>query len=119
MITGYEIHMGKTEFDDLACQRIDLASFSSMFHMADQTLEGLCAANGRIWGTYLHGVFHNDEFRRQWLNMMRSQRGLAAIQDILPFAARQVIAFDRLADETRKSLDMQLIYDIAGLPSHP
>lgn len=118
-ITGYEIHMGRTEIDDLDDQRERIASLSPLFHMADQTSEGLCDANGRIWGTYLHGVFHNDEFRRQWLNILRGRRGLSDIQDVLSFAARQVTAFDRLADETRKSLNMQLIYDIAGLPNIP
>ena len=29
-----------------------------------------------IGGTYLHGIFENDEWRRQWINKVRQQKGL-------------------------------------------
>jgi len=111
-ITGYEIHMGQTI-------RLDgkKESVYPLFQMSDHRAEGLASANGQVWGTYLHGVFHNDVFRRQWLNQIRTRKGLRAIEDIVPFADRQQLAFDRLADETRNSMNIALIYEIAGLPA--
>jgi len=29
-----------------------------------------------IGGTYLHGIFENDEWRRQWINKIRQKKGL-------------------------------------------
>ena len=29
-----------------------------------------------IGGTYLHGIFENDEWRRQWINKVRRKKGL-------------------------------------------
>ncbi len=29
-----------------------------------------------IGGTYLHGIFDNDEWRRQWINKIRQKKGL-------------------------------------------
>ena len=29
-----------------------------------------------IGGTYLHGIFENQEWRRQWINKIRQKKGL-------------------------------------------
>jgi len=110
-IAGYEIHMGQTVRLDEKQEAV-----YSLFQMSDHESEGLASANGQVWGTYLHGIFHNDNFRRQWLNQIRTHRGLKPIEEIIPFADRQQMAFDRLAEETRKSINITLIYEIAGLP---
>lgn len=61
-------------------------------------------------GTYLHGLFHNDAFRRGWLNRLREAKGLAPLPVELNFAAQREAAFDRLADRARTHLDMERIY---------
>lgn len=52
-VTGYEIHMGRTEGKDMT---------RPWFQMDTQS-EGAQSENGRIRGTYLHGIFSSDQFR--------------------------------------------------------
>ncbi|MDQ0453794.1 cobyric acid synthase [Rhizobium paknamense] len=52
-LTGYEIHLGLTTGPD--CDRPALA--------IEGRADGACSADGRIMGTYLHGLFANDAYR--------------------------------------------------------
>ncbi|MGO4110835.1 cobyric acid synthase [Paenibacillus sp. YAF4_2] len=101
-IEGYEIHMGQTT---------PLSQVHPLLSINGQS-EGAISENGRIFGTYLHGIFHNDTFRRQYLNMVRACNDLTPINDILSFRSRQIEAFDRLADHVRNHLDMEQVYHI-------
>jgi adenosylcobyric acid synthase len=85
-----------------------------MFVREDGQAVGLGAANGRVWGTYLHGVFDADEFRRWFIDRLRVRRGLAPLGKV---SARYDIepALDRLADVVRKSLNMKEIHRLLGL----
>ncbi len=69
---------------------------------------------GRVWGTYLHGVFDADEFRRWFIDRLRQYRGWKTDGQIL---ARYDIepALDRLADVVRDALDIKAIYRRMGL----
>ena len=75
---------------------------------------GLATADGRIWGTYLHGVFDADAFRRWWLDRLRSRRGLAPLGCVQAVYGIEA-ALDRLADVVRESLDVKRIYELMGL----
>jgi len=81
---------------------------------SDGRSAGIGTGDGRVWGTYLHGVFDADEFRRWFIDRLRVRRGLAAIGKV---CARYDIepAIDRLADAVRASLDMKKIYELMGL----
>ncbi len=99
-VRGYEIHHGRTEAVDGGCVPAITAS--------DGSILGLGRADGSVWGTYMHGVFDADGFRRAFLNDLRGRKGLpplprpAARYDIEP-------ALDRLAEAVRASLDMRRI----------
>jgi len=75
---------------------------------------GAGTETGLLWGTYLHGIFDADGFRRWFIDRLRKRRGLAplgriaALYDLEP-------ALDRLADVVRKSLNMDEIYRIMGI----
>jgi adenosylcobyric acid synthase len=56
-LDGYEIHLGETTGPD--CAR----PFARIGDKAD----GAVSADGRICGTYLHGLFGNDMFRKAYL----------------------------------------------------
>ena len=52
--SGYEMHMGATEGPDRA---------RPFAHLADTTSEGAASADGRVSGTYIHGLFADDRQR--------------------------------------------------------
>ena len=56
--TGFEIHKGVTQGPDRA---------RPFAHFADGTPEGAQSPNGRVVGTYLHGLFVDDSQRAAWL----------------------------------------------------
>ena len=75
---------------------------------------GVAGRGQRVWGTYLHGVFDADEFRRWFVDRLRVRRGLPPVGSVV---GRYDIepALDRLAQVVRESLRMDDIYRIMGL----
>ena len=55
--SGYEIHIGRSEGADRA---------RPFAHVAGEP-EGAISGDGRVAGSYLHGMFADDGFRRAWL----------------------------------------------------
>lgn len=76
--------------------------------------DGCILSDGSAWGTYLHGVFDNNQLRRSWLNFLRQRKGLEPLIQSIHGQTRREEAFDRLADTVRKHLDMKRIYEIAS-----
>ncbi|WP_442950879.1 cobyric acid synthase [Paenibacillus sp. An7] len=134
-IEAYEIHMGITERDASAGLRsegyrplfvlnTDLTetkeiedikeAVSSAEEVKTRHLEGCGAADGKVWGTYLHGLFDNDEFRRAWLDGLRLQKGLSPIGETFQAAVYKTQEFDRVAEIVRNHLDLEQIYEIIG-----
>jgi len=103
-VVGYEIHHGQT-----AAGQVE-----PMFHSTSGAVCGLSAAEGMVWGTYLHGVFDADEFRRWWVDRLRVRRGMAALGKV-QVAYGIDHALDRLADVVRRSLNIERIYEAMGL----
>ena len=103
-VKGYEIHHGRT----------DAGSLPPMIRRPDGEVIGAGLPDGRVWGTYLHGIFDTDEFRRWFIDSLRSGRGLAPLGKV---AARYDLdaALDRLAAAVREKLPVERIYRIMGL----
>ena len=60
-----------------------------------------------LWGTYLHGIFDNGKWRRDWLNQIRSRRHLSPITtDVPDYASQREEIFDKLADSISEYLDL-------------
>jgi adenosylcobyric acid synthase len=66
--SGYEMHMGVTEGPDRA---------QPFARLADGTPDGAVSTDGRVFGTYIHGLFADDRQRAAWL--MRFAAGPANI----------------------------------------
>ncbi len=60
---GYEIHIGRTEGPDR----------TRPFAYVDGQPEGAVSADGRVMGSYLHGMFANDAFRAGFLRQIGAQ----------------------------------------------
>lgn len=113
-IRGYEIHMGESFYIGGAKPLFGVTSRNGQ---AAVTCDGAASADGRIWGTYIHGLFDNDEFRTAFLRSVASAKGSAPdLTGSISFRERKEEGFRKLAAHVRRHLDMDKIYGIAGLP---
>ena len=103
-VFGYEIHHGRT----------DPGPEQPILKRGDGEIIGVSSADGRVWGTYLHGVFDADEFRRWFIDGLRRRQGLAPLGEVVATYDLEP-AFDRLADVVRAALDMDAVYRLIGL----
>lgn len=114
-IAGYEIHMGTTSFLEQVRHPFRIAAMGPDGSPAeDFHLEGAASRDGLVWGTYIHGILHNDGFRREWLNGLRRQKGWADIRQLVDYNKKREEAIDRLASHVRRHLDMEQIYEMIG-----
>jgi adenosylcobyric acid synthase len=88
-VTGYEIHLGETRGADTARPVFRLAGLP----------EGASSADGRVAGTYLHGIFGADAFRRDFLRQFGARDGDLAYETTVE------ATLDRLADHLAAHLD--------------
>ena len=100
-ISGYEIHQGTSQWQ---LDRANTSQYEQLF--SDETL-GMVDRNRTIWGTYLHGIFDNSVWRRNWLNQIRTHKNLSPLtSDVLDYATQRDEIFDRLADSISEYLDL-------------
>lgn len=100
-IEGYEIHLGETIYKEQA-NRIPF------FQFEQDREEGCYQNNGQVIGTYLHHLFHNDEWRHQWLSRIRLQLNLS-LKPKVDVGVLKEDRYNRLAEETGKYLDWEKI----------
>ncbi|WP_196593162.1 cobyric acid synthase [Pectinatus sottacetonis] len=100
---GYEIHMGVTEFTEKVQHPfiIDTSSGRKAYK-----IDGAVSADGLVLGSYIHGIFDNDEYRRSLLNILRAKKGLQPLAAKQNYAAQKQAAFNRLAQTVRSALNM-------------
>jgi cobyric acid synthase CobQ/L-threonine-O-3-phosphate decarboxylase len=103
-VHGYEIHHGQSGGDGL----------QPLVFRDDGEMIGASAPNSLVWGTYLHGLFDADEFRRWFLDRLRVRRGFSPLGKVCATYDLEP-AFDRLAEVVRKSLNVAKIYRLMGL----
>ena len=117
-LRGYEIHMGVT---DLHAGGAPLLTITNRSGEPAAEPDGAASEDGRVWGTYLHGIFDNDEFRFRLVNSLREEKGLPALpRDEFRKAAEAKDAnYDRLADLLEQSLDMDAIWAMIGASRAP
>ncbi|WP_136646275.1 cobyric acid synthase [Tabrizicola sp. YIM 78059] len=97
-VRGYEIHLGCTEGPDRA---------RPMFTVQGQP-EGAMRADGRVMGSYLHGMFSADAFRRAFLASLGAVPGGGSYDQNL------AETLDALADHLAAHLDCAALLRLAG-----
>lgn len=100
-VTGYEIHAGVTTGPALDC---------AVATLDDGRMDGAISGDGRVLGTYLHGLFESPEACAALLGWA----GLDAPQTI-DYAAIRNESIDRLADAIDAHLDVKAIRGLLGL----
>lgn len=98
-VEGYEIHSGVT----------DGVGGNRPFLEINGESTGAVSADGRVFGTYLHGLFGADYFRHEFL------RGLGA-GTLKQFAYEERFeqALEALADALEATLDIDALWEVAG-----
>lgn len=98
-VTGYEIHMGVSTG----------AGRDRPFLSIDGVGEGAMSADGRVIGSYCHGLFTSNEFRMSFL------AGFGVATDALDYEGQVDAVLDRLAGHMATHLDLDALGRIAGI----
>jgi adenosylcobyric acid synthase len=106
-VSGYEIHHGRSK---------NLKKSKPFFKLIErqgkmvEDFDGMISENGRTQGTYIHGVFDANDFRRDFLNRIRLQKGWSKVSKATGFNLDR--EFNKLANLVRENMDMKLLYRI-------
>jgi adenosylcobyric acid synthase len=95
---GYEMHMGVTDGPDRA---------RPFARLADGAPDGAVSADGRVIGTYIHGLFAADRQRAAWL------RRLGAGEATVSYEAQVEATLDRLAAHLAECIDLDRVLALA------
>jgi adenosylcobyric acid synthase len=98
-VRGYEIHLGRTAGADTARPAVTLGGGRP---------DGARSADGRVIGSYLHGLFAADGFRRAFLAGLRPGRNAGGA-----YEAGVEAALDGLAQHLETHLDLDRLLAIA------
>lgn len=98
-VSGYEIHMGRTQGPDCARAWLEL----------DDRTDGAASPDGRILGSYLHGIFASDAFRGMYLSRLGAASDLA-------YEASVEQTLDALADHLEQHFDLEKFLSLAENP---
>ena len=96
--SGYEMHTGVTHGPD--CAR-------PFAHLSDGSPEGAISADGRIIGTYIHGLFTEDRQRTAWLGRLDAGPARIAYDELID------TTLDRLAEHLTTSVDLDRLLNLA------
>ncbi|MGB9660562.1 MAG: cobyric acid synthase [Moorellaceae bacterium] len=116
-VHGYEIHMGVTE------RRGNTPPAFYLRRRGETQVEledGAVSPDGNILGTYLHGLFDNDNWRGLLLRELRRRKGLKASgASRLNYIADRERRLDELARVVAANLDLQRLMQIMDLERRP
>ena len=110
-VSGYEIHLGETTYLEGSAPFAQLGSDLP----SERTLDGCISEDGRIIGTYLHGVFDNDGFRHNFVACARAFYHLAPAVEFERWKQKREASLNRLADAVRASIDLPQLFAWVGL----
>lgn len=107
--SGYEIHTGQTNY---------LNETEALFELKErsgQTVklkDGAVNKAGNCFGSYLHGLFDNNNFRSKILNLLRKNKNLSQIETY-NYQAEIEKNLDRLADTVEANLDLDKLLELS------
>ena len=106
-VQGYEIHMGRTK-------RTGGEPFATLKNEDGHIYEdGASVDEGRIFGTYLHGLFDCSSFRHGFLNRVREANGIKEKQACgVSAREKREESYKLLASAVREHLDCEFLHDL-------
>jgi adenosylcobyric acid synthase len=105
-LKGYEIHMGKTSGDTGV---FEICRGRSLDALTDGSVKN------HVWGTYIHGLFDNDDFRLMLLNSLRKKKGLPSKEATINYLAKKEEAIDNWAGTLKNNVDICFILRQVGM----
>ena len=102
-ISGFEIHNGQTELDNTqALLKINPIFKDLNLGWYKENIKG-----GTIGGTYIHGIFENDIWRDQYINLIRKRKNLPALKTkTSSYKLKRESIIENLANEFNKHLNI-------------
>jgi adenosylcobyric acid synthase len=107
VLKGYEIHMGVSSGD------IGLFRIERQGRFCENVIDG--SINGNCWGTYIHGIFENDSFRRAIINNIRKNKGLPLLDSSVKYLEIMDRAIDNLTHVVEENVDINFIKGLIEL----
>lgn len=98
-VYGYEIHMGRTKI----CGEV------KALLEADDPSVAVSSIDCSVLGTYIHGLFDSDLFRRAFINRLREKKGMEPVKSGLLYKEFREAQLDGLARLVEEHLDMDAI----------
>jgi adenosylcobyric acid synthase len=95
---GYEMHIGATDGPDRA---------RPFARLSGGTDEGARSPDGRVFGTYIHGLFANDAQRSAWLTRLNAGPAAVAYDDMIEST------LDRLAAHIARHVDLDRVFSLS------
>ncbi len=106
LLKGYEIHMGKTT-GAIGLFSVRRASGDCRSPETEGSLKG------NTWGTYIHGIFDNDRFRRSLINDLRIKRGMTPREEIVDYSRVREGALERWTGVLSRHVDIEYIVKLS------
>ncbi|MBH90310.1 MAG: cobyric acid synthase CobQ [Magnetovibrio sp.] len=97
-IHGYEIHIGSSEGPDRSNPWICLD---------DKRVEGALSQDGRVMGSYIHGIFAADGFRQFFLEGLHKGRTNTTAYEVMVENT-----LDNLAEHLEENMDLDALYAV-------
>ncbi|HHT9106026.1 MAG TPA: cobyric acid synthase [Candidatus Wujingus californicus] len=114
-LVGYEIHMGETTYKGHNSVR-PFARITERAGEIVNVLDGYVSASGNVIGTYIHGIFDNDNFRQALLEYIRLRKGSSpSTGKCVSFKDIKESRYNELADIVRRNMNINMVYDILNL----
>jgi len=105
-VAGYEIHHGLTRLSADNRPFLRIERDNGVFYD-----DGCVSSDGRIIGTYIHGLFNSNTFRHKFLNAVRRRAGWA-----VKSKEKHIYNLDKELDKwsniVRKNIDLPFFYEI-------
>lgn len=83
-----------------------------MITLEDGRTDAYMTKDGRVWGSYLHGIFDNEDLVFALVQDIMKEKGINPAENHLSIAEYKEIQYNKLADLIRNSLDMDAIYKV-------
>ncbi len=102
-IYGFEIHNGKTKLDNIQ----NSLHVSPIFKDLDLGWYIENSKGGTTAGTYIHGIFENDNWRDQYINLIRKKKNLPILnKKSISYKIKRDSIINNLANEFDKHLNI-------------